>query len=244
MKKGYVSEIYPTIQGEGLCLGERQVFVRLAGCPLRCQWCDTVLSLSTSGYPLMSTGEILQEIKKVGRRSIKTVSVTGGEPLVQVDFLSELLPCLKKDRRQVYLETAGVHPKALERVIRYCDIISMDIKLPSAMGRSYWKEHAEFLRVAGKKAFVKIILTRLSKESELKVAFRLVAARSRKISVVLQPVTPIAPLAKRLRGKGSLAEDSIRPPTPDQLSGWLALAKKSHLDVRIIPQMHPIWGIQ
>jgi 7-carboxy-7-deazaguanine synthase len=249
MKKGYVSEIYVTLQGEGIYLGEQQVFVRLAGCPLRCVWCDTPGSLSATGHPGMSVEEVVQKVRRAAH-SAKTVSLTGGEPLAQVDFLTRLLPALKKSRWRTYLETAGVHPGPLSRVIRHCDVVSMDIKLPSAVGRAYWKEHADFLKVAGKKAFVKIVLTRQSTEAELQQAFALIAARSRKTPVVLQPVTEILPLSQRFpspdagggkNGKGKKAW--ICPPEPTKVSAWLTLAQRDLSDVRVLPQRHPLWGI-
>jgi organic radical activating enzyme len=209
-------------------LGESQVFVRLAGCPLRCVWCDTPGSLSAKGHPSLSVEDVLRRVRRVAGPA-RTVSVTGGEPLAQADFLSELFPALKKRRWKVYLETAGVHPEALARVIRHTDVVSMDIKLPSAVGRPYWKEHAEFLRIAGKKAFVKIVVTSRSRDAEIKKAFGLVAAFSLHTPVVIQPVTR--------RGKES-------PPSPEKISFWFAMAWKRLSDVRVAPQMHPIWGIR
>lgn len=230
MKKGFISEIFRTVQGEGIYLGETQVFVRLAGCPLRCVWCDTPGSLSAQGHPAFDVGEVLRRVRKAaGGRRLKTVSLTGGEPLAQVDFLAELLVALKKSGFRTYLETAGVHPEALSRVIRHTDVVSMDIKLPSAVGRPYWKEHAEFLRIAGKKAFIKIVVTSRSSDAELNKAFRLIAAVSSKTSVVLQPVTR--------RGKES-------PPSAEKISSWFDLARLRLPNVRVSPQMHPIWGVR
>ena len=71
-----VIEIYPSIQGESTRAGLPCTFVRLAGCPLRCRWCDTVYSFS-GGEP-MTIDEITDEIDGHG---IGLIELTGGEPL-------------------------------------------------------------------------------------------------------------------------------------------------------------------
>jgi len=142
-----VLEVFASFQGEGLYAGSPQVFLRLAGCPLRCAWCDTPASWRTSeeatarvrtregvrqesawATPREAAGWI-DEVDPTGRM---TVSVTGGEPLVWPEFLLELRPLL--GRRRVHLETAGAHPRSLGRVLDACDHVSADLKLPEDMG--------------------------------------------------------------------------------------------------------------
>src|ERR1041385_2261185 len=92
----FISEIFATVQGEGPFTGERQIFVRLAGCPLRCRYCDTPKSLVARGHPFLSSAEVLRRVRKLRRRTrARTVSLTGGEPLAQAGFLAELAGKLK-----------------------------------------------------------------------------------------------------------------------------------------------------
>jgi len=96
LSKVFVKEIFSSIQGEGLYAGEKQLFVRFCGCNLRCDFCDT--DFSREGAREFSVAELKREILSL---EPQTVSLTGGEPLLCVSFLNELLPL----DRKIYLET-------------------------------------------------------------------------------------------------------------------------------------------
>ncbi len=117
-----VSEIFYSLQGESNTVGLPTVFVRLTGCPLRCNYCDT--SYAFSGGVKMSLEEILTEIQKY---DCKTVCVTGGEPLAQPACL-ELLTKLADANFNVSLETSGALDvsKVDKRIVKV-----MDLKTPS-----------------------------------------------------------------------------------------------------------------
>ena len=85
------------------------------------------------------------------------MSLTGGEPLLQKDFLKGLLSLFKESRMISYLETNGILYKELQSIIDDIDIIAMDFKLPSSTKcRSFWDEHKRFLEVAlRKEVFIK-----------------------------------------------------------------------------------------
>lgn len=113
-----INEIFFSLQGETTTVGIPTVFVRLTGCPLRCQYCDTAYAFSKG--ELISEAAILAQIKAY---STDYVTVTGGEPLAQPNCLG-LLTQLSNLGYQVSLETsgalsvAGVDP----RVIKILDV--------------------------------------------------------------------------------------------------------------------------
>ena len=125
-----IREIFTSIQGEGPYVGQKQLFVRFCGCNLKCKYCDTdFVPEKSRDY---SVDELVKEINSSGE--VFTISLTGGEPLVSIDFLNEFLPVLKKSGHKVYLETNGTLPDNLEEIIDFVDVVSADIKLESSTG--------------------------------------------------------------------------------------------------------------
>ncbi|RLA12935.1 MAG: 7-carboxy-7-deazaguanine synthase QueE [Gammaproteobacteria bacterium] len=118
-----ITEVFYSLQGEGLTAGLPTAFVRLTGCPLRCSYCDTAYAFS-GGKPLT----VAQIIAQVSDFKTPHVTVTGGEPLAQPDCL-QLLKVLCDQGFQVSLETSGERDIAPvdPRVIRV-----MDLKTPSS----------------------------------------------------------------------------------------------------------------
>jgi 7-carboxy-7-deazaguanine synthase len=96
-----ITEIFHSLQGEARTVGWPTTFVRLTGCPLRCEWCDTPYSFS--GGTVMALDAILRQVRDNGARY---VCVTGGEPLAQPECL-ELLTRLCDEGYEVSLETSG-----------------------------------------------------------------------------------------------------------------------------------------
>lgn len=96
-----ITEIFYSLQGETRTVGIPTVFIRLTGCPLRCQYCDT--SYAFKGGQTMSFSEIFQKVESY---SCKVITVTGGEPLAQKACFS-LLSTLCDLDYQVSLETGG-----------------------------------------------------------------------------------------------------------------------------------------
>ena len=98
-----VNEVFYSIQGEGLRTGQASMFVRLAGCNLHCEFCDTDHTAHTE----MSEDEILHVVGKVGG-PCRWVVLTGGEPLIQP--VQTLIRVLHEHRYKVQLETNGTVP--------------------------------------------------------------------------------------------------------------------------------------
>lgn len=190
--KANILEIFQSIQGEGKYAGVKQVFVRFFECNMHCVWCDTPASIGDTGrnYKEMELNDVVVKIA-VLKEGSHSVSLTGGEPLLQADFVKELLPHLKKMKLPAYLETNGIFPNELAKVIDNVDIVAMDIKLPSSTKcRGYWKEHADFLKVALKKdVFIKAVISSDTDKEDIVKAVELVKKIDPNVLFILQPNT-------------------------------------------------------
>lgn len=113
-----ITEIFHSLQGESRSVGLPTVFVRLTGCPLRCEYCDTEYAFT--GGEWMEVDAILKEVKQYGASHI---TVTGGEPLAQKNCI-RLLQKLCDEGYQVSLETSGaiLVDAVDQRVIKVIDV--------------------------------------------------------------------------------------------------------------------------
>jgi 7-carboxy-7-deazaguanine synthase len=224
-----ILDIFASRQGEGICVGDPQIFVRFGGCNEACDYCDTPESIPIGSGHRESLKEVLGQVRALDKwRPAKAVSLTGGEPLLQVAFLERLIPELRQDGHPIYLETNGTLPRALERVVEGCDWIAMDVKPQTAIGRDQWEAHRWFLKTGGKKIFVKMVLTATTREEELQRAVDLINGVRPDIPFVLQPAT---------------AWGTAKTIPLTRLASWWALAARQLLDVRILPQVHRLWAI-
>lgn len=183
--KGKIYEVFDSIQGEGLYLGEHQVFVRFYGCNLKCGFCDTQMQQFFEYEPR----ELLDEIILHTRSRHHSVSFTGGEPLLQKDFLKEIMRLTAAAGQRNYLETNGTLPEALEEVIDYADIIAMDLKLPSSTSvEKFWVAHRKFFKIASRKeVFLKAVICRSTSKNDLREALGLIREINRAAILILQP---------------------------------------------------------
>lgn len=185
-------EIFQSIQGEGKYAGVKQIFVRFFECNMHCVWCDTPHSIgdTTRQYREVDLENVVKRMKEllVGTHS---VSLTGGEPLLQAGFIKKLIPEIKKMNLPVYLETNGILPNELKKVVSDIDMVAMDFKLPSSTKcRSYWEEHEEFLNLAKEKdVFIKTVITTDTGKNDVLQAADMVAQVDPNILFILQPNT-------------------------------------------------------
>lgn len=227
-----ITEIFSSIQGEGIFAGAKQIFVRFKACNLACSFCDEPREVNGEVHTpasLMDEIKLLTEKKGIHH----SVSLTGGEPLCYADFLSAFLPLLSRSGRKSYLETNGTLPGELARVIDYIDIVAMDFKLPSSTGeRAFWNEHLEFLRIASrKKVFVKAIVTPDTMAEDIRQAISIIKGLNKQIPFILQPATPVKQSDKEV-DKKTLLE-------------FMEIGLDNNLEqIRVIPQIHKMMGIK
>ncbi len=242
MTAGQLIEVFTSIQGEGPYVGCRQLFIRLAGCNLNCAYCDTMFQpVSRCRFEVVpGTGQfetmlnpvdpnnLADRVTALPLRQYQAISLTGGEPLLQYRFLQALLDKLGPNPK-IYLETNGTLVSELQHLISRCDIIAMDIKLPSVSGRPMPEAHASFLKVAAtREVFVKIVVADRTPSEEVYAAANLISGVDERIPLVIQPVT--------INGRPG-------PVSATRLLELQRCALERLRDVRVIPQTHHITGM-
>ena len=127
-----VTEIFLSVQGEGLHVGERTVFVRLYGCPLHCVWCDQPEALTTTGvgrFVEMEPESVREAV--VRHRAARRVCLTGGEPVIAPKAsLLWLLRRLKEAGYWISIETSGA--RVVEELFEWIDFWTVSPKGRSA----------------------------------------------------------------------------------------------------------------
>ena len=110
LSKVPVIEIFgPTIQGEGMVVGQKTMFVRTAGCDYSCSWCDSSFTWDGSGKHLivqMTAEEIWSELKRLGGNGFSFVTISGGNPAL-LRNLESLVAILKENSIKIGVETQG-----------------------------------------------------------------------------------------------------------------------------------------
>ncbi len=220
-----ISEIFYSIQGEGMLTGVPSVFVRTSGCNLRCVWCDTPYTSWTPEGKEMSVGEVLECVRS---HPTKHAVVSGGEPMIAPDIV-ELTKGIKGLGLHITVETAGTvyHPVA-------CDLMSISPKLdnstPHEREGGKWAAQHERLRYQPE------ILTQLMSEYEYQLKF--VVASPEDMVEIAKIIENIHADRRRvvLMPEGTTSE-VIRARTP-----WLTEICKRE-GFRYSPRLHiDLWG--
>lgn len=242
MTEAPLYEIFSSIQGEATRIGERHLFVRMAGCDLSCVFCDTPASRkipetarvffpgkigeARNPLPRAELARLVTELDRVAGPH-HAISLTGGEPLLFVDYLLPLAREWRAKGFRILLETGGHRPRELERMLECTDIVMADVKIASSAGFSTDRATAvEFLRIAAQReCAVKVVVSAATTEAEIREVAALVPPKP---PLILQPVTGAA----------------FRPPSGDHLLALQRAAMLVHTDTRVIPQAHRLLHVR
>jgi organic radical activating enzyme len=223
-------EVFSSLQGEGPFVGERQIFVRLGGCNLHCDYCDEPDTIPIPSGKVWTLARIQSAILRLHKkRKHRSISWTGGEPLLHPAILAPLMKWVRGLGLRNYLETNGTLPAAMRALAPLCDVVSMDIKLSSSTGRDTFSLHEAFLRETPKETFVKVVLTSRTTDAEWRKVLSLVKSAPRKVALVLQPATPFG---------GALPID------PARCLRFEDAARRVARDVSVVPQWHHLWRVR
>lgn len=242
--RAYISEIFLSIQGEGILTGVSQLFIRFGGCDINCSYCDTKYGWEKSKFckikninnkvikkipnPI-STLELVNILQLYfNKQTIHSLAITGGEPLLQVEFLQDFCKNISINTK-IYLETAGIHHQQIKKIYKYLHFISIDIKLPSIVAKNYFKQHKKFIKSYQKKIMqIKIVIDKESKKEEFLQAVKLIKNNISNCPLIIQP---------NLKNKKYLKLNL------KQCLDFQQIALNYLNNVRVIPQIHKLLSL-
>lgn len=226
-----ISEIFgPTIQGEGLNIGQQTMFVRVGGCDYRCSWCDTMYAVDPihkANWTPMSAAAILSKVTELGQGiGSKNITLSGGNPCLY-DF-EEFLQGAHEFGWKVHVETQG---SLAPRWLMHCDSVTISPKPPSSGNETPYEKVEACLRVS-KNPILKFVVDR--DNDDLAYATGMAHDFGRAHPIVFQP-------CNRVPGRNAVS--TIQATLSD--AAWLAdfVTSEGLPNVRVLPQWHVLlWG--
>lgn len=229
-------EIFTSIEGEGVLYGTKTLFVRLAGCPFTCFYCDTKESL-----PLDSGNEYeLDEARKLIDKHLEDktykVNFTGGDPLIQHEAVKELAKHVQSKGIPTYLESSCFDSKKFANVLANIDFIKIEFKTPE----SEFVDEGHYSRLLENALECLKLTIDAKKPTYIKIV---VSARTQTRSFH-ELVEKIFKVAKPEDLKGFIIQPTygIAEPNLQQLFSFYDIVYPYYSEVRVIPQLHKLIG--
>jgi len=232
-----ISEIFTSVEGEGIYFGTKTLFVRLAGCTLKCFWCDTPYALS------MKDGreyEISDAIKLLDSNLVQNtfkVNFTGGEPLLQHKAVYEMAKHVRDKGLRTYLESSCFSVERFKEILPLIDICKIEFKLrdsevvdPEHYGELLENELKclEEAVKSKKTTYIKVVVSKLSDKKEFEELAKMVFEKIKADDIkgfIIQPAY------------------GTSEPSLDQLFQFYDAVYPYYEQVRIVPQLHKVMGI-
>ncbi|MDX1596816.1 MAG: 7-carboxy-7-deazaguanine synthase QueE [Nitrosopumilaceae archaeon] len=231
-----IFEIFTSVEGEGILYGTKTLFVRLAGCPFTCFYCDTVESLPMDSGKEYSIDEACKLIDSNLKNNTFKVNFTGGDPLVQYQAVAELAKYIQSKNIPTYLESSCFDSEKFNHVLPYIDFVKIEFKT----------QDSEFV---DSKHYDKLIDNALQCLAN-SVSFK----KTTYIKIVVSNKTTIQSIKKlteqifqtisgdNISGFIIQPTHGIAEPSLDHLMGLYDIVYPYYDKVRVIPQLHKIIG--
>jgi organic radical activating enzyme len=228
-----VSEIFTSIEGEGIFVGKKTLFIRFSGCHLKCRWCDTKYALPLDSGTEYQIDEIEDLIIRELQPFTYKVNFTGGEPLLQTDAVIKLADFIKKQTNlKTYIESSCFDSELFSKVLPYIDICKIEFKTDD----SKVVENEVYDNLL----FNEIKCLELAVESNKTTYIKIVVTNSTNLESFKNLVYNISKKIKPSDILGFIIQPShgIDQPTVNKLLDAYDIVQPMFPEVRIIPQLH------
>ena len=228
-----ISEIFTSIEGEGIFVGKKTLFIRLSGCHLKCRWCDTKYALPLDSGIDYQIDEIKDLIIKELQPFTYKVNFTGGEPLLQTEAVIELADFMKKQTNlKTYMESSCFDSELFSKVLPYIDICKIEFKTDDS-------------KVVEDEKYDNLLLNEikcleLALESNKATYIKIVVTNSTNLESFKNLVYNISKKIDPSYITGFIIQPSygIDQPTVNKLLDTYDIVQPMFPEVRIIPQLH------
>ena len=228
-----VSEIFTSIEGEGIFVGKKTLFIRFSGCHLKCRWCDTKYALPLDSGTEYQMDEIEDLIIRELQPFTYKVNFTGGEPLLQTDAVIKLADFIKKQTNlKTYIESSCFDSELFSKVLPYIDICKIEFKTDDS-------------KVVENEVYDSLLLNEikcleLAVESNKTTYIKIVVTNSTNLESFKNLVYNISKKIKPSDILGFIIQPShgVDQPTVNKLLVTYDIVQPMFPEVRIIPQLH------
>ena len=229
-------EIFTSVEGEGILYGTKTLFVRLAGCPFTCFYCDTKESLpldSGTEYTIEEANELIDN--NLQNQTYK-VNFTGGDPLIQHQAVAQLAKHIQSKKIPTYLESSCFDIDRFNHVLPFIDIVKIEFKTKDSDfvdTKHYEKLIGHTMKClessvkSSKTTYVKIVVSSKTQLSEFKTLVNDIFNIISKENIdgfVIQPTY------------------GISEPSLDLLLDLYDIVFPYYIDVKVVPQLHKFIG--
>jgi len=228
-----VSEIFTSIEGEGIFVGKKTLFIRFSGCHLKCRWCDTKYALPLDSGTEYQIDEIEDLIIRELQPFTYKVNFTGGEPLLQTDAVIKLADFIKKQTNlKTYIESSCFDSELFSKVLPYIDICKIEFKtddskvVENEVYDSLLLNEIKCLELAvesNKTTYIKIVVTNSTNLESFKNLVYNISKKIRPSDIVGFIIQP---------------SHGVDQPTVNKLLDTYDIVQPMFPEVRIIPQLH------
>ena len=229
-------EIFTSVEGEGILYGTKTLFVRLAGCPFTCFYCDTVDALPLDSGKEYTIEEACNLIEKELENNTYKINFTGGDPLIQHEAVAEMAKHIQSLKIPTYLESACFDSKKFNHILPFIDLIKIEFKT----------EDSEFIDSKHYPNYIENVLDCLSSSISAK--------KTTYIKIVVSSKTTLESFKKlvdkifQTASKDDLSGFIIQPtygvaePSLQNLLKLYDIVYPYYQQVRIVPQLQKIMG--
>ena len=229
-------EIFTSVEGEGILYGTKTLFVRLAGCPFTCFYCDTKESLPLDSGTEYTIEEANNLIDSNLKNQTYKVNFTGGDPLIQHEAVAHLAKHIQDKKIPTYLESSCFDIDRFNHVLPFIDIVKIEFKTRDSEfvdSKHYEKLIGHTMKClessvnSKKTTYIKIVVsskTQLNEFKELVNQIFNVVSKDDIDGFIIQPTY------------------GISEPSLDLLLDLYDIVYPYYVDVKVVPQLHKFIG--